>query len=235
MNRWLTGQALGLGLIAAALIAAMVALGIWQLTIFDERQQAAGAERLEAAPIPLSDVFGPDDAFPADGQGQPVTVAGRYNVEDQVYVVGLPGNDSTYAVVTPLVTDNGSAILVVRGGSETPDAPTPTGHVQVTGVLQPSASEGAALDAERVTDGIRVARLVQHVSTDLYSGYVVLTSSQPPESLPPIDPAAPDPSVWVGLRNLAYALQWWVFAGFVAFMWVKVVAASDDRRTTSVG
>jgi len=37
----------------------------------------------------------------------------------------------------------------------------------------------------------------------------------------------PDPSRWAGIRNLLYAFQWWLFAGFVAFMWWRVVGDPD--------
>jgi cytochrome oxidase assembly protein ShyY1 len=41
----------------------------------------------------------------------------------------------------------------------------------------------------------------------------------------------PPPEVTGGIkwRNAAYALQWWVFAAFAAFMWVKMVR-EDARR-----
>ena len=40
----------------------------------------------------------------------------------------------------------------------------------------------------------------------------------------------PDPEVsWtVGLRNLAYALQWWVFGLFSAFMWWRMATDALD-------
>ena len=38
---------------------------------------------------------------------------------------------------------------------------------------------------------------------------------------------------WAGIRNLVYAVQWWVFAAFVAFMWWRMVSeppGSHDER-----
>lgn len=32
------------------------------------------------------------------------------------------------------------------------------------------------------------------------------------------------------LRNFGYALQWWLFCGFTAFMWLRVVRDSQRRR-----
>jgi cytochrome oxidase assembly protein ShyY1 len=141
------------------------------------------------------------------------------------------------AVVAPLVTDSGSAVLVVRGRSENrPAAPPPTGRVRVNGVLEPSQNAAAALDRSRTTDGIQIARLVSSFHQDLYAGYVIARSSTPPDALPAAPVPEPDASFWAGFRNLLYALQWWAFAGFAVFMWWRVIreppgdARSDDDR-----
>ncbi len=90
-------------------------------------------------------------------------------------------------------------------------------------MLEPSDSAGSPLDAERVTGGLRIAALVQDFDQDLYAGYVVLTESRPADALAAITPPTPESSRWAGIRNLLYAVQWWLFAGFVAFMWWRVV------------
>ena len=118
MSRWRSRYAAVLGLVALALVSVMVVLGLWQLSAFDDRQQRDGEKQLEREPVPLAQVMGPDEAYPADAVGRPVIVEGRYVASEQVYVEGLPGHDDTYAVVAPLVDDTGSAILVVRGSSD---------------------------------------------------------------------------------------------------------------------
>jgi surfeit locus 1 family protein len=243
VTRWLSHRSLGLGALALVLIAAMTALGLWQLSVFDDRQQRDGAKQLDREPVALEDLMGPDDAFPGDAVGRPVTVEGRYEVSESMYVEDLSGHDDDFAVVTPLVAATGSAILIVRGSTDaTPEAvpPPPEGPVSVVGVLEPSTADGEHLDDNRVTTGLRIAALVSGFSHDLYSGYVVLRSSSPPEPLPAVQPQTPDPSLAAGLRNLAYALQWWVFAGFVAFMWWRIVRDDDDadvgnRAPSAVG
>ena len=44
----------------------------------------------------------------------------------------------------------------------------------------------------------------------------------------------PPPEVTGGLkwRNAAYALQWWVFAAFAAFMWFRMVREDAQRDGT---
>lgn len=227
MGRWLTLRAIGLGVLALALMAAMGALGLWQLGAYDKHQAESAKTRLAQPPVPLDEVLGPDSPFPADGVGRPVIVRGSYDARDQFYVRDVPGAGSTYAVVTPMRTAAGSMILVVRGASPTAHAQVPSGAVTVSGVLQPSQPRGAPLDRSRVTDGLRIASVLNSVQGDLYAGYVVLTESHPAETLPPVRSPLPDPSRWAGVRNLLYAIQWWVFAAFVGFMWWRIV--HDDN------
>jgi len=115
------------------------------------------------------------------------------------------------------------------------EAPVPPGPLSIEGLLEPSSSEGSALDDMRVTDGIRTSSLVEAFDVDLYSGYIVLTTSTPAESLPPVEPPPPDPSRWAGIRNLLYALQWWLFAAFVGFMWWRIAHEANEDSTTDVG
>ena len=139
-SRLLSRRALGLGIVALLLMAAMVALGMWQLGVYDDHQHDDARARLERAPVPLSEVIGPDDAFPSDGVSRPVTVTGRYLSNEEFTVRDSDTLDVTSAVVTPLVLENGSAVLVVRG--EDDGIPAPTGEVEVTGVLEPSDATG---------------------------------------------------------------------------------------------
>jgi surfeit locus 1 family protein len=202
----------------------MVVLGLWQFHVYDNHQRADALATMRRPPVPLDSALGRDQAFPTGSVGVPVSAVGRYERPSQLYVRGLAGADGRFAVVTPLVTATGSAILVVRGASAHPNAPTPSGTVRLTGILEPSQTGGTALDRDRVTDAISIASLVGSVDHDLYGGYVVLTRSTPADALSPVSPPLPDPSRWAGIRNLAYALQWWVFAAFVAFMWWRIVA-----------
>lgn len=228
MRRWLSPRALGLGTLALLMIAAMVALGLWQFGAYDQHQAQDARSRLQRQPTPLDRVLGRDSAFPVDAVGQPVKVTGRYLASEQIYVRGLARSADTYAATTPLLTPNGSVILVVRGSTQEVASPPPEGIVTVTGVLEPSLATGSPLNAQRVTDGLRIASLLDGFSRDLYAGYVVLTASQPADPLSPIDPPLPDPSRWAGVRNLLYAVQWWVFAGFTGFMWWRIVRDLDE-------
>jgi hypothetical protein len=110
--------------------------------------------------------------------------------------------------------------------------------VRVEGVLEPSQSAAAALDGDRVTDGIQIARLVSSFDEDLYAGYVIATAtdpSAPGAALAPVAVPRPDPSFWAGIRNLLYAVQWWAFAAFVVFMWWRVINDPAEGGPEAVG
>jgi cytochrome oxidase assembly protein ShyY1 len=223
----MTARALGLLVIAVVVMAIMVAMGKWQFGVYDDHQRADALAVMRQAPVPIDAVLGPDEAFPAGSVGVPVVVSGRYDITDSVYVRGYAGANDRYSVVTPLLTASGSAVLVLRGSSPVPHTSASSGPVHVSGILEPSQSEGGSLDAGRITTGLRVGALVSDMRPDLYAGYVVLTSSSPAEQLEPVDPPLPNPSRWAGVRNLLYAVQWWIFAAFVAFMWWRI--STDER------
>jgi len=235
MRRWLSLRALGLGALALLLTATMVTLGLWQLRAYDRHQGQDARSRLQQPPASLDSVLGPDSAYPADGVGQPVKVTGRYLATESIYVRGLSGSTETYAATTPLVTPAGSIILVVRGSTDELAGEPPHGRVAVTGVLQPSTSSGSPLNRQRVADGLRIASLIDGFSRDLYAGYVVLTASRPADPLPAVAVPLPEPSPWAGLRNLLYAVQWWVFAAFVVFMWWRIVRDREVAGGTQDG
>ena len=221
-------------LTAAVAVAAMTWLGLWQLGVYDDHQRDDAEAALERAAVPIDEVLGPDDALTTEALARPVVVTGQYAETDQLYVRDLDGADQTYAVVTPLVTATGSAVLVVRGSSDSTEALPPGGPVRIEGVLEPSNPDGAPLDSDRVTNGINVAALVSATSTDLYGGYVIATSSVPTDELMPVTPPTPDASRWAGIRNLLYAIQWWLFAAFVVFMWWRILNEARDSEGGSI-
>ncbi|MGI8434219.1 MAG: SURF1 family protein [Nocardioidaceae bacterium] len=226
MHIFLNRRAMGLLLVAVALMSVMVWLGLWQLGAYDQHQRDSSVSAEHQQPVPLDQLLGPDQAFPSAAVGRPVEVSGRF-VTGQFYVRSFDGAVRTYAVVTPLLTSTGSAVLVVRGSSDVAAARAPSGQVRVTGVLEPSQAAAAPLSNDRVTNGIRIAGLVSEVSRDLYDGYLVATDGVSATELAAVEPPLPQASRLAGLRNLLYAVQWWVFAAFVAFMWWQTVKDSE--------
>lgn len=205
-----------------------VSLGLWQYDAWGQRRADAARDLSDAAPVALSSVMTGDSPFPGRDLGRPVELGGRWMPESTVFVADrYDGRQRGYWVVTPVVVDGGdSAMPVVRGWSQEPRAAAPTGPADVVGWLQ--ATEGSGpIDEDPHDDVIpmmRIASLVEHVDADLYSGYVVARSvaGDAMTGLEPVTPSAiPPVSGFTALRNLLYAVEWWIFGGFALFIWLR--------------
>lgn len=219
-----------LGLHAFAVVAFVVCVlaGAWQLGVYDARQESERADRQEVPTQPLQEVWGPDEVFTARQNMRPVTITGQFRAaEEQLWVTGKehPGSGVGVWLVAPVMVD-GSALLVVRGWAPEPaDFPAvPQGTIFFDGVLQPSDGPAGQLDpVSRTIGSVRIPTLINELPYDLWSGYALADDAAViPSGLRA--PALPEPSVsWTtGGRNLGYSLQWWVFAGFVVFMWWRM-------------
>jgi cytochrome oxidase assembly protein ShyY1 len=241
----LSPRLIPLHLLALVATSAAVWLGVWQYDAWQERRAAEARDLVHATPVPLDTVLGPDAPFPADAVGRPVTVAGRWVPEGSFLVSGRElGGRRGFWAVTPLAvcaTDgacpHAPALLVVRGWSAsaaTAPAP-PTGTAEVTGWLQPPEGSGRP-DPDPDDDVLvemRVADAVQRVNQDLYGAYAVAREVAPRSAVAGLDPVSPgslpEPETFTALRNLLYAFEWWLFAGFAAFVWVRWCRDEADR------
>lgn len=269
-----------IGILLLLLLAAVVCarLGVWQLDRAYERAQLAAqqeaAEARTGGPAALGELLPPQTGFPGELVGREVWATGTYEPEGQVLVTGRSlGGRTGYLVLTPLrVSDDGTdgassaslsgapVLAVVRGWVESAaDAPglaVPDGEVWVTGWLQASESttDEPVPDNQGgppLTDSIATGALVNAWGGPIYSGYVVLTSSEPPQVAPADGGPAPLPrpviegGSGVNLQNAFYALQWWVFGLFAFALWVRLVrdemtggrrgGRADDPRTGIAG
>lgn len=222
-------------------VAIAAGLGVWQYDAW-HRHRVDAARDLENKPAKaLGTVMTGDSPFPGRSAGQPVSFTGSWLGADTLYVADRERAGRTgYWVVTPvLVEGTTSAMPVVRGWTAHPEAPAVDGSVRVTGWLQAS-EDGDTVDADPGDDVIpsmRVASLVEHVDEDLYSGFVIARVPAPTGSVEPVRPAkVPGVSGFTGLRNLLYGIEWWVFAGFAVFVWVRwcrdSLAMVEDLGTT---
>ena len=240
--RLLKPSAVGGHLLALVLVAAAVALGFWQLEAWQARRAAESVDLTSTEPVPVTDAMGPDDPFPGDRLGVPVEVEGTWVPQGTVYVDGREdrGREGVWAV-TPLAVGGAAddaALLVVRGWapSVAQAGPPPSGAATLTGWLQPPEGTGQSDDdpTDDVLPQLRIADAIQHVDQDLYGAYVVLDpeaggTNTGSEALEPADlEELPEVSSFTALRNFFYALEWWVFGGFAAFIWWRWV---QDTRT----
>ena len=229
-----------LGMLALLLAAAVVCglLGAWQLDRAQVRGAAAEERRrtelAAAEPVPLESVLAPQTSFTGALVGRKVEVTGTYEPAGQLLVTGRAHDGVTgVLVLTPLRvrTADGAAVLpVVRGWL--PDGPSaaapPTGTVTVVGYLQAGESAGSGVVDGR-TDAISPAELLGVWDGPIWTGYLVLASSDPAQDS---DVTLLGPPTLAGsglnVQNLAYALQWWIFAGFALLVWWRMVR--DEAR-----
>ena len=212
-----------LGAAALTLVLVGIAgwLGFWQYDAWQATRDAEARDLSELTPVPLTDVMGNDDPFPAPDLGRPVEVSGAW-LDGGFWVADRAmGGEPGYWAVAPLQVGD-AAVLVVRGWAPEPDAGllAASGPADVTGWLQ--APEGSLVTDDDPSDDvfpeIRVADAVQRVDVDLYSAYVI--GQEPAPGLQAAELASlPAPSRSTGIRNLLYAVEWWVFGAFAAFIW----------------
>ncbi|MFJ8661133.1 SURF1 family protein [Streptomyces sp. NPDC093795] len=221
-----------------------VFMGTWQLGKFEDRVDSH--REAEDRPAPSSLKAEPlESLLPVDKEtsGRSAEARGRYGEQFLVPDRELDGRTGSY-VLTMLRTDDGRSLPVVRGwlptGAEVP-AP-PSGEVAVVGALQ--ASETAGTKGVHAAGGlpegqlgmISSAALVNVVTDDVYDAWITLADA--PTGLVPVPATA---AAGTGLdvkafQNLGYTAEWFVFAGFVLFMWFRLVRReAEASRDEALG
>ncbi|MFH8345153.1 SURF1 family protein [Streptomyces sp. NPDC018045] len=250
----LTPRWWGINVFAVLAIPFCIFMGSWQLSRFEDRvdthhqQEDRSAEAKTAAARPLGELLPVDKVT----SGRQATATGRYDTGHQLLVPDRRLDERQgFYVLTLLRTDGGKALPVVRGwlpgDANAPDvrakvpAP-PSGEVTVTGALQ--ASENQGTDGVHADGGlpsgqlgmISAASLVNIVPYDVYDAWITVTRAQAP--LVAVPPTAAEGS---GLdlkafQNLGYTGEWFVFAGFVIFMWFRLFRReAEAARDVALG
>ncbi|WP_281260695.1 SURF1 family cytochrome oxidase biogenesis protein [Murinocardiopsis flavida] len=218
-------------------VPSFIMLGQWQFHRWEGKAAAAdlAEANLDSAPVPVAELMAPGDDVARADRWKQVTATGRYDTDHELLVRNRDGENGVgLYVLTPLVTADGTGLLVNRGwvpqpptATSRPDVPpAPTGEVTVTGRAQFSESEANTGIRERggLPESqimvIDVGRIAGALDYPVYGGFVELTG-QDPES----DPApemVPVPEVDTGM-HLSYAVQWWVFTVVAVVGWVFLV------------
>lgn len=225
-----------------ALVAVLVAftgLGLWQFRAYD---RAAPPPRGPA--VPLAQVADPGGRLSAAAADRYVVVRGTWQADGQLVVPDRERDGRAGAwVVTPLRTGDG-LVTVVRGWVPRGEGPPPPvgGAVTVRGVLRPNETDSeatgvvGALPRGQVpyVSAVTVLSALPYDHTRLYDGYLLLGDQQPHDAAAPAPlpapPRAAGPERW---RNLAYAVQWWLFAAAAVYFWGSVIRQSEQRRTAA--
>lgn len=236
-RRWIVAS-----VVVLIAVAAMIALGLWQLGRNDEVRSDNNHLRAQLAlPAASIEEVLPEGADADEAVYRRVDVTGRYDPSAEIVLdnrsnQGRPGRH----LLTPLVTESGRALIVDRGWmpldvtpAEAAGAAPPSETTRVVGVLFPSerkGSFGAGIPAEgRVTavPRVDVARISRQLAYPAYLLYLRLESQSPASgSALPVLPGLP------ALDNgphLSYAIQWFLFAT-VATAVFGALARREARR-----
>ncbi|MDT0304771.1 SURF1 family cytochrome oxidase biogenesis protein [Streptomonospora wellingtoniae] len=220
--------------LVALIVPSFIWLGFWQLHRWEDKSAAVALqeENMASAAVPADRLTSPGEDVSAAEQWRRVTATGHYDAEHELLVRNRDGSGGVgLHVLTPLVTDGGTALLVNRGWIEQPPTATarpdvpapPEGQVTVTGRLRFSETEEST--GIRVRGGlpegqvmlIDVDRIAGDLPYPVYGGYAELTEQRPEGAEHP--EAVPSPEMNTGM-NLSYAVQWWVFTLIAVGGWV---------------
>ncbi|HVL32409.1 MAG TPA: SURF1 family protein [Actinomycetota bacterium] len=230
-----------------SLVVAFIGLGLWQIRRHGERRAANAriTSRMSHPPAAL-------DRLLAESRGdferiryRRARISGRFDISEEMVLLsrsfrGISGNH----LVTPLVTEDGTAVLVDRGwvplvvdepGAE--EALPPSGEVTVEGVVFPSQIRlrfgplhPASGDLEEIFR-VDIPRLRPQLPYEVAPVFVLLQSQTPPQSdrLPRPD-VIPQPEAG---PHIGYAIQWFAFAiilaaGYIVLLRAKRAAERDE-------
>ncbi|MDA0565921.1 SURF1 family protein [Streptomonospora sp. S1-112] len=236
--------------LVALVVPSFIWLGFWQWGRGEDKAAAAALQEanIAADPVPVQELTAPGEDVPPEDRWRQVTATGTYDTEHELLVRNRDGSRGVgLHVLTPLVTDDGPALLVNRGWIEQPPSatarpevpPAPEGEVTVTGRLQ--FSETPENTGIRVRDGlpegqimiVDVDRIAEGLPYPVYGGYAELTEQSPEGADAPEPVAAPE--VDTGM-NLSYAVQWWVFTVIAIVGWIILMRREvKDARDASAG
>lgn len=225
------------------MLAALVALGVWQLQRMEWKAALIEEVRIRGAASAI--VLPVDDRIPAaDLVHRPVRVTGRFMHEAEMHLLnrvrdGKPGID----LVTPFVrSDGGPTLLVDRGwapmdwaGTAGVDAGPEQQEIEVTGVVRapeapgwltpvnrPEANEWYYVDLSAMAGSVGILPFVDY--------YIYATGESPAA------PGYPVANVWrIDLPNnhLSYAITWFSLA--VVLLVVYFVYHARPAATGGMG
>jgi surfeit locus 1 family protein len=240
LRAWLSPGLIGLHVLGVVAVVFCLVMGLWQMGAYDSRQEHERADQQAVPTVALTDLWNPDEPFSSTLSHRPVSFEGQFvSTGDQVWITDKEQDGRTGAwLLAPLEVEGGETMLVVRGWApETGPFPeVPKGTVSLDAVLQPGEAHAGTFDASaRSIGSVRIPSLINEMPYDLYSGFAISTDEASSGGLELVPPPQPGDVPWtVGLRNLAYALQWWVFGLFAAFMWWRMCTETLAVRREKV-
>ena len=212
----------------------MVNFSIWQFGRLSERREFNSEVRQRSA-LETVNISKLDLSDPLAVQWRSAGAIGTYDPNEQVLILNRSQNGvAGLNVVTPLILDDGRAILVNRGFiglSATPPS-APSGTVRVLGTVQISEQRTAGRATQASGEQseffrLDIALLEEQIDYELLPVALVAKASEPSEG-PTIAPINP-PELSQG-PHLSYAIQWLIFSAAVIVGWVLAIRKSLANR-----
>lgn len=240
-RRWLVRTLAGV-----LLVLLCVRLGLWQLDRNEQRQDrnAVIEANVDGDAVSAGEIVPPGQTLAAGDEWSTVQVTGRWDVDNELRLRLRPvdGTRGVHAL-TPLVGDDGTALLVDRGfvpadGRDDDDIelpPPPDSEVTVTARVRHSET---GHDVDPSTGSVRfvdVEAIAAGLPYPFYGawGELITQDPEPATSLQLIDPPATESG-----PHLSYAIQWFLFAvvgvgGFVLL--IRAEARGRDETSGDTG
>ncbi|HSP05015.1 MAG TPA: SURF1 family protein [Acidimicrobiales bacterium] len=225
-------------LFALACVVAFVGLGLWQLDRHDQRAErnATIEARADLPADPIADALrdaGDDDEAL---RFRTVAASGTYGEGDLLVdnrsKDGLPGA----WVLTPLVLDDGTTLVVNRGfqfndGGRVDPEPAPDGPVSIEGTATTWEDDGCGVRRDDAGEPVGMACLRRSAAEEAFGGDVLPVVVQRQTSTPPAADAlapVPLPELDAGPHR-SYAVQWFIFAALTAIVYVLILRRVAHR------
>jgi surfeit locus 1 family protein len=231
-------------LVVVALAILFIGLGFWQLSRLEERrlENAVGESRFAEAPEELTALLGAAGEDEESLEFRRATFTGEFQPEDEVLIRSQVHQAvAGFHVITPLIGEDGTAVLVNRGwvpldADEVPvlAAAPPDGTVTVTGWVRPTQTRGSLGPVDPAggrlvsMNRVDIGRIEQQVPYALQPVYLsALDQAGGALPVPAAGPTFDDQG-----PHLGYAIQWFSFAliGVVGYFFLLRRAA---RRSGS--
>jgi surfeit locus 1 family protein len=205
-------------LVSLLMLAALIGLGTWQLDrlAWKEALIAQVNRNLTLPPLPLDQAM----ALGKQAEYRRVALSGRFDHAKETYVYGLVDGVPVYHVLTPLILDDGRALMIDRGivpndkrDPATRRAGQPQGPVRVVGIWRASVLPGLFTPKPDIARRQWFSRDVASIAA---ADHVRLAAPVLVEA-----DATPNPGRWpegghsvVTFRNehLQYAVTWYALA-----------------------
>jgi len=221
MNKSFLLRVLISGLLALFVLCCTSALGVWQYS--QSQRDDIQKEVLGASPVALEVIHAPEAFVQERAFARPVQLQGKLDCTKSLQLTS-----ETFAGTLCVFNNmNDRPIVVLFNEDVSIDVGATT--LSLIGRLQPAQSyEPVRFNVLKDTSlsEINIHALVYFYQENLYDGFVVVESIEGEneqqvfsvdEGLLILPPAG------IEFRNLFYAWQWWIFAGFTLLLWAKYV------------